>query len=624
MRIFTIVFYLAIALLPAWASGQDLPKPNILWITSEDNSPFMGCYGDTFATTPNLDQLAARGFRYTHAYANAPVCAPTRNTIITGVYANSAGQENMRSFYRKSDVVKLYPEYLRAAGYYCTNNQKEDFNIAAQQTTKVWDQIGKNAHYQNRPAGQPFFAIFNSTITHESSIHTTTPDEALRHRPDKVKLPPYHPDTPEMRHDWAQYYDKIEDMDTWVGEILKDLAASGEAENTIIFYYGDHGGVLGRSKRYVYESGTRVPFLVHIPEKYRHLYPATAPGDSVSRIVSFVDLVPTLLSLTGIEIPDYLQGHAFLGSKKTSDPEYAFMFRGRMDERYDLSRAVRDRKFRYIRNYMPYRPYGQPIEYLFRAPSLRSWEQACLSGNCDEIQKKFWESKPPEELYDTENDPWEIHNLAENPQYRSVLERMRQANRDWILSIHDAGFIPEAILADQDGQSPIYDYMRSGKVHLENQLAAAEYASTANADLQELIRLMASADPTVRYWGVTGLLIAGERARPFLKALEKATTDRAASVAVVAAEALYLLGSTEAARKTLMQIVGTGSVFARTHALNVLDYAGEDSPKVQKAVVDMVKSNGDSRPDRYDLRMARFLFDKWGVDPEKVGISIKW
>ena len=236
--------------------------PNIIWLTSEDNSPFFGCYGDKFATTPNLDKLASEGFLYTRAYANAPVCAPTRNTILTGVYACSGGNEHMRSNYRKSDIVKTYPEYLREIGYYCTNNVKTDYNLGNFDDKAIWDDCSNKAHYKNRKNGQPFFAVFNCTISHESSLHKSIPDSLLRHRPEEIPLPPYHPATPEMKHDWAQYYDKIEDMDSWVGEKLKELEDAGLLENTIVFYYGDHGGVLARSKRYVYESGTHVPFIV--------------------------------------------------------------------------------------------------------------------------------------------------------------------------------------------------------------------------------------------------------------------------------------------------------------------------------------------------------------------------
>ena len=437
--------------------------PNILWLTSEDNSPFLGCYGDEFATTPNLDKLASEGFLYTHAYANAPVCAPARNTIITGVYASSNGSQHMRSYYPLSEIVKTYPEFLRAAGYYCTNNVKTDYNTNTIDQDKIWDECSKDASYKNRAEGQPFFAVFNTTISHESSIHNWIPNDELRHSPDEVPIPPYHPKTPEMKHDWAQYYDKVEDMDTQIGKWLQELEDAGLADNTIVFYYGDHGGVVARSKRYVYESGTRVPFIIRIPEKYKYLFPAEKPGSKVDRLVSFVDLAPTLLSIAGIEIPDYMQGHAFLGKQKTEDPEYAFMFRGRMDERYDMSRAVRDKKFRYIRNYMPYRIYGQHLEYLWRAPSIGSWEEAYKKGECNEIQSRFWEPKPVEELYDTENDPWEINNLAGNPEYQEVMVRMRAANNDWLKRIHDTGFVPEADRIDRTGEIPFYDYMRSGK-----------------------------------------------------------------------------------------------------------------------------------------------------------------
>lgn len=346
--------------------------PNILWLTSEDNSAMLGCYGDTFSTTPNLDQLASQGFLYTHAYANAPVCAPARNTILTGIYASSAGNQHMRSYYPGPEGVKTYPEFLREAGYYCTNNSKTDYNSDSFDPKLIWDESSNNAHYKNRKPGQPFFAVFNCGISHESSLHDSIPDELLRHSPDEVPIAPYHPSTSAIKHDWAQYYDKVEDMDSWVGEKLRELENEGLADNTIVFYYSDNGGVLARSKRYLYETGTRVPLIVRIPEKYKYLYPAEKQSSRVDRLVSFVDLVPTLLSITGINIPDYLQGNAFLGKQATHDPEYVYMFRGRMDERYDMSRAVRDKKYRYIINYMPYRIYGQYLGYLWKAPSVRS------------------------------------------------------------------------------------------------------------------------------------------------------------------------------------------------------------------------------------------------------------
>jgi len=477
-------FLLLVAFLFGSASCEERVSeelPNILWLVSEDNSPLLGCYGDAFATTPNLDKLASEGFLYTHAYANAPVCAPTRNTIITGIYANSGGNQHMRSYYPKSETVKTYPEYLREIGYYCTNNSKTDYNSNSINPELIWDESSKKAHYKNRPEGQPFFAVFNTNISHESCMHKSIPNDELRHSPEEAPIPPHHPATPDMKHDWAQYYDKVEDMDKKIGEWLKELDDAGLSENTIVFYYGDHGGVIARSKRYVYETGTRVPFIVRIPEKYKYLFPEEKTGTKLNRLISFVDLLPTLLSITGIEIPEYLQGDAFLGKQKTEDPEYAYMFRGRMDERYDMSRAVRDQNYRYIRNYMPYRIYGQRLEYLFRAPSIRSWKEAYEKGECNEAQSAFWEPKPVEELYDTENDPWEINNLAGDPEYQDVLLRMREANKKWVSKINDTGFIPEADRVDRAGGMAMYDYMRSGKISLDEIMEAAEIATLANS-----------------------------------------------------------------------------------------------------------------------------------------------
>ena len=336
-------------------------------------------------------------------------------------------------------------------------------------------------------------------------------------------------------------------MDAQIGKWLKELDDSGLAENTIVFYYGDHGGVVARSKRYVYETGTRVPFILRIPEKYKYLFPEEQRGSKVNRLISFVDLVPTLLSIIGKEIPGYLQGNAFLGKQKTADPEYAYMFRGRMDERYDMCRAVRDQKFRYIRNYMPYRIYGQRLEYLFRAPSIRSWKAAYDNGECNEAQSAFWETKPVEELYDTENDPWEVINLANDPKYKEVLERMRAANKQWVTRINDTGFIPEADRVERAADTPMYDYMRSDKINLEAIMDAAEVATLGKVEnIDKLKSFLQSDESAVRYWGASGLLVLGEDAAPAIESLKAAAEDKSPNVVSVAAEALYKLNEKKA------------------------------------------------------------------------------
>jgi N-sulfoglucosamine sulfohydrolase len=583
--------------------------PNILWIVSEDNSPFLGCYGDEQAITPNLDHLASEGFLYTHAYANAPVCAPTRNTIITGVYATSNGNQHMRSNYPLSETVKMFPMYLREKGYYCTNNAKEDYNTIKPEG--VWDESSNTAHYSNREEGQPFFHVKNIEISHESSIHTYIPVDELQHVPSEMKLPPYHPDTEEMRHDWAQYYDKVTAMDSAAGEILRQLEDDGLAENTIVFYYSDHGGVLGRSKRYVYESGTHVPFIVRIPEKYKHLFPAESPGSEVNRLISFVDLAPTLLSLTGVEVPGYLQGHAFLGEQKTEDPDFAFMFRGRMDEWYDMCRAVRDHKYRYIKNFMPHRIYGQRVAYLWRAPSMQSWEEACEQGECNEIQNKFWQTKPHEELFDTENDPWEVNNLADDPEYRDVLKRMRQASRDWMLKIKDTGFIPEGEMVRRSEGMSMYDYMRSGDVPLEEIIQAAEVASQGQEEnLNKLKEYLKNEDSAIRYWGATGILILGTKAIPAKEDLMNVLDDDAPDVVITAAEALYKIGEKESGLQALLRMLEYPEDKARCHALNALFYTGAEDPEVQEAVAGIYPDDQY----QYAHRIVEYLVEQWELE----------
>jgi uncharacterized sulfatase len=314
-------------LLFALAGGLTLPSagaaelPNILWITCEDTGPELGCYGDKFAQ---------RSLRYLTAWSNAPVCAPARTTIISGVYPTSTGGQHMRSEVRMPEFMKMYPQFLRERGYYCTNNSKEDYNLV--KPGPVWDESSGQAHWKNRPAGKPFFSIFNLTISHESQIRTRP--HTLEHDPARAPLPAYHPDMPEVRHDWAQYYDKVTAMDAQAGQRLAELVDAGLAEDTIIFFYGDHGSGMPRSKRWPYDSGLHVPLIVHVPDKVRDLAPQDyRPGGTTDRLVAFVDLAPTLLSLTGVQPPEWMQGHAFMGRHEAAPQQYLFGFRGRMDER---------------------------------------------------------------------------------------------------------------------------------------------------------------------------------------------------------------------------------------------------------------------------------------------------
>lgn len=435
----------------AQATGAPGARPNILWISCEDFSPDMGCYGDAYARTPNLDRLASEGVRYTHAFSNAPVCAPSRSAIITGMYATTIGTHHMRSQGVPPAAVRCFPEYLRAAGYYCTNNAKTDYNFAPPLT--AWDENGQRAHWRNRAPGQPFFSVFNLTVSHESQIRTEpevfarqtrmlTP--AQRHDPAKAVLPPYYPDTPIVRRDWARYYDLGTAMDHQAGEILKQLAADGLAENTIVFFWGDHGRGLPRAKRWPYDSGTHVPLLVRWPGRLRS-------GEVRDQLVSLFDLAPTALSVAGIRPPAHMQAQAFLGEHSAKTPrEFVVSHRDRMDETYDIIRAVRDRRFRYIRNFQPGKPYAQYIDYMEKMPTMQEWRRLNKEGALVGPQKLFFlPEKPEDELYDSAGDPHEVRNLAADPAHRDTLRRLRGVLTRWMKDTKDLAHVPEDELKER-------------------------------------------------------------------------------------------------------------------------------------------------------------------------------
>src|SRR5439155_3650351 len=469
-----------------------------------------GCYGDTYATTPNVDALAKRGLLYTHCWSNAPVCAPARTTIITGMYPTSLGAEHMRSMVPFPAGKKMFPQFLREAGYYCSNNAKEDhYNL--EKPGRVWDDSSARAHWRNRKPDQPFFAVFNSEKSHESKLRLR-PHKQI-HDPAKVRLPAYHPDTPEVRQDWAQYYDIVTEADGDAGKRLAELEQAGLAEDTIVFYWADHGSGMPRSKRWPYNSGLRVPLVVYIPEKFKDLRPPEyKPGAQSDRLVSFVDFAPTLLSLARLQPPEWLQGRAFLGKFQKEPPPFMHGFRGRMDERYDLVRSVTDGRYVYIRNYMPHKIYGQHIGYMFETPTTRVWKRLHDEGKLTRAQDVFWNTKASEELYDLRSDPDEINNLATAREHQEVTARFRRAQHDLALRIRDVGFLPEGELFSRSKGGSPYDMGHDdSKYPFERVVETAELASMLKPDALPALKLrLNDSDSAVRYWAALGMLMRGE------------------------------------------------------------------------------------------------------------------
>ena len=572
------------------AADSENVRPNVLWITSEDNGPHLGCYGDEYADTPHIDKLASRGTIYLNCWSNAPVCAPARTTLITGMYPTCLGAEHMRSMVKLPKQFLMYPQYLRKAGYYCTNNSKEDYNVES--VGKIWDESSRKAHWKNRKPGQPFFAVFNHTISHESKIRNRP--HTLVHDPAKARVPAYHPDTPEVRHDWAQYYDRITEMDALVGKNLKELAEAGLADDTIIFYYGDHGSGMPRSKRWPYNSGLQVPLVIYIPPKFRSLASSDYRTDGESdRLVSFVDFAPTLLSLTGIEPPEHMQGYAFLGQYQTKPQDYLFGFRGRMDERYDLVRSVRNKRYVYIRNYMPHKEYGQYLNYMFQTPTTQVWKRMYDAGELVPPQTYFWETKPAEELYDLQKDQDEVKNLVDSDEHRGVLNELRKAQHQKLLAIRDLGFMPEAeIHRLADGKAPYLTGHNSELYPLPEVLAMADLASSEKTNAQaELLAGLKDENDVVRYWAAMGFLIRGKQAvQQAAPQLRAALQDSSKSVRCIAAEALGRYGNQQdvnAGVETLISLANQkkDGLYVAMLALNGLDKLG---PKKVAAVKDQI------------------------------------
>ena len=568
----------------AWLLGIGLlaasPQPNILWLTAEDLSPNLGCYGDAYATTPNLDHLAARSLLYRQAWSCAPVCAPARTTLIMGVHATATGAHHMRSHVGLPSTLKMFPQLLRDAGYYCVNNSKEDYNL--EKPGRVWDESSRQAHWKKRAPGQPFFAVFNFEITHESQIRKR-PHE-LVHDPARAPIPPYHPNTPEVRQDWAQYYDNITTMDGQIAERLRELEDAGLAGDTIVFFFGDHGSGMPRSKRWPYDSGLRVPFLIHIPAKWQSLAPRDyQPGGQTERLINFADLAPTMCSLAGVRPPRWMQGSAFLGPSARARQDFNHGYRGRMDERCDLVRSVTDGRFVYVRNYMPHLIYGQHLDFMFRTPTTRAWRKLHEEGRLTPVQDRFWEQKPPEELYDLSDDPHEIHNLAASPSHRGILTKLRSASRKQLLAIRDVGFLPEAEMHRLGRGKTLYELGHDDRKYpLKHILEMAELASSLEPRaLPKLQRALVNAEHGgVRYWAALGILMRGPEAVISSRAeLTRVLEDESPSVRIVAAQALGQFGTeAELARcgPLLLQLsdVSKNDYWVCLEALNAVEALG--------------------------------------------------
>jgi len=488
-------------------------KPNILWLVVEDMSPYLSSYGNKFTYTPTIDSLAQNGILFSNAYSNGAQCSPARSTLISSIYAPMLATD----FHREKRAVPqdfYFPKYLSEAGYYCTNNSKKDYN-ANNEPKDIWDVSSKNANYLNREdKTQPFFSVFNYGGTHTKRVATKNTNKRT-HRNislDSVALPPYLPDESEIRDDLAWHYEAVNEMDNWIKEKLNDLKASGEADNTIVFFYSDHGCCLPRSKAYLYDTGTRVPLIVNFPDNLKHLAGKKTPSRD-ENLVGFIDLAPTLFNLLGIDIPEFMMGQAFLGDDLPKPKSDIFLYRANQEQNYIPSRALTDGRFKLIWNFNSAYPNGTRQSYQWKMPSYQAWDKSNIVGKVDSIQKVFWKPTDALEFYDTKVDSFEVNNLINEKKHLDRINQMKEKLIAFMKDNNDLGLYPWSMRKKKDS-IPFYNIIRKTNQPVSDIIDAAAFSSTANAsDINTLKSYLNSSEPAIRYWGSIGILQLLERHR---------------------------------------------------------------------------------------------------------------
>lgn len=564
-------------------------RPNILWITAEDASPALGCYGDEYATTPHIDALAKESVRYTHAFATAPVCSPSRSCLITGCYAPSLGTHNMRSAFPLPNFVHGFPKYLRDAGYYTTNNVKTDYNTSSWErlVEESWNESSDKAHWRKREeTGRPFFSIFNLMTSHQSRSMVwprerfeaevqskLDPDEI--HDPSMANLPPYYPDTATTRRTWARFYDCMTVMDKEVGTILAQLEEDGLADDTIVFFYSDHGTGLPRHKRCLLDSGMHVPLLVRFPEKYRHLAPAKS-GETTDRLVSFVDFAPTVLSIAGVEIPEYVQGTAFLGETAGELREYVFGHRDRVDEAFDMARSVRSGRYLYIRNYRPDLGWNQPTAW----PGLGEVRGEFAFVDPARALRSQWHFVAPTrhyaELYDCVDDPHnQLNMMLSRKSYHEIYEPMKAALEEHIRETRDVGFLPESYAATTFEGTTQWEAARSGDLGLA--AAREATADVGSIDDKRHVEHLKSDEPPVRYWGAVGLASMHHWRPTTAEAVRRSLNDEVPAVRIAVANAVARKDDPQHALPVLIDALESDDLNVVLQAARTIELLGRDA-----------------------------------------------
>lgn len=488
---------------------EPIEHPNIVWITSEDNSThYMELFDPNGAPAPNIEALAEQGITFTNAFSNAAVCSAARSTLISGCYGPRMASHYHRNIEKVSmpDGIEMFPAYLKQAGYYTTNNAKEDYNI--HKSDSVWDDSSKKASWRNRANGQPFFHVFNIATTHESRLHFTEEQmlsTKTKTNPEDCFIQPNHPETELFKYTNAYYRDKIMQMDSEVGAVVSELKKDSLMDETFIFYFGDHGGVLPGSKGYILETGLHIPLVVYVPEKYKHLVSYTQ-GSKSNGFVSFIDFGATVLNLASVKIPKGIDGQAFLGKNISKEEleqrDETYSYADRFDEKYDMVRAVRKGKFKYIRNYQPYNFDGLMNNYRYKQLAYKEWEKLHADNQLNPVQSQFFSGKEAEALYNIEEDPFETNNLAYNTDHKDQLLLMREKLNNWSETTPDLSFFPEHYLI-KNAFNNLTEFGSKNADKLKKYKAIADLSLKDYNEVEpQIIQALQSHDEWERYWGI--------------------------------------------------------------------------------------------------------------------------
>lgn len=609
-----------LACTPEASVDERLPPPNIVWIIAEDISPAFACYEDSLAHTPNIDRLCNEGIRFDRAYATAPICAPSRSCLVTGRYAVSMGTQHLRSETPFSPNLQTLPEHLRAGGYFTSNRNKTDYNFSPEGLWDHWS--GSYAPWRQRPDERPFFSFINVGPSHEGSVNRRANYEenvaalppAQRIDPAKVQVPPYYPDTEASREVWAHYYDMLQVLDQNVGKIIDSLETDGLLEETIIFFFGDHGFGMPRYKRWLYNTGLNVPLMVRVPEKYHHLRTA-GMEKATGQLVSFVDFAPTVLNVAGLPVPESMEGRPFLGKNLPEAREYVYAARDRADDMFEMSRAVRDERYLYIRHFMPHLAYMQS-GYIYSnvKEGFRALREARAAGLNNELQESMWRAKPVEELYDLREDPMELHNLAGSPEHQTIKNSLRARLHDWMLEHRDLGLLTESEYMIRSAGSTPYDYARtSDDYQVETILRTAEMVGRSGE--AELLPLLDYEDSGVRYWAIMGLIQLESLSPDATTALQARLEDNSPSVRILVAEALAYAGTNPQAVETLGILVQDDRPWVALEAARSIQLIGEDARPIIPILYEVLEKNlGEpGAPRKYkDFNYAAFT--SWALE----------